>query len=199
MWSSSFVAIDTETSGFGPDARILEVAVVVFENGLPVHSFSRLICPPDLDWEKSAEALSVNNLTKEALVGKPTFEETLPDLMVELAHPVWVAHNMPFDFQMLAQEWARLGRTLEPPPLLLCTCRLAAFLSPMAQGNKLHQVAARYGVVQDGAHRAVVDAEVCGGIATSMVKQGKLPTDNDTMRMMMRQADVAWKRKGRRG
>jgi DNA polymerase III subunit epsilon len=197
---SSYVAIDTETTGFGPQARILEVAAVTFENGVPVHEFSSLCCPQDVDWAhpRVQEALSINKITFEDLQGKPTFGDIIADLMVELAHAVWVAHNYDFDSTQIQQEFVRAGREFIPPELGLCTCRLAAFVSPMAQGNKLYQVAARYGVLQESAHRAVVDAKVCGGLLDRMMKQGKLPADDTEMRSMMAQADNAWKRKPRR-
>jgi DNA polymerase III subunit epsilon len=197
-WTSSWVAIDTETTGFGPTARILEVAAVTFENGMPVHEFSQLLCPEGVDWNDSRvqEALSVNHLTRAELEGKPTFAQILPDLMVELAHSVWVAHNFSFDFEQVQQEFARAGRSLEAPPLTICTCRLAAYLSPAVKGNKLYQVAARYGVPQESAHRAAVDARVCGYLLDRMNKQSRLPADDVGMKDLVVRADMAWK--GRR-
>jgi DNA polymerase III subunit epsilon len=198
-WASSYVAIDTETTGFGAKARILEVAAVTFENGLPVHEFSSLCCPQDVDWTnpKVQEALAVNKLTLDDLKGKPTFGEIIWDLMTELAHPVWVAHNYDFDFVQIQQEFARAGRAFVPPQLGICTCRLAAHLEPQAQGNKLYQVAARYGVLQESAHRAVVDAKVCGSLLDRMQKQGRLPTDDEAMKALVVQADQGWKSKKR--
>lgn len=197
-WHSSFVAIDTETTGFGPKARILEIAAITFEDGQPVHEYSQLLCPRDVNWndEKVKEALSVNHLTLDQLLGKPTFEDILPDLALELAHSVWVAHNFDFDFVQVQQEFARAGRPLETPALPICTCRLAAYLSPMVQGNKLYQVAARYGVPQESAHRAAVDARVCGHLLDRMKKQGRLPDDEAAMKELVLRADRAWK--GRR-
>jgi DNA polymerase III epsilon subunit-like protein len=97
---------------------------------------------------------------------------------------------------MLAQEWARLGITLEPPQLAICTCRLAAYLSPTVKGNKLAQCAARYNVNQEDAHRAAVDARVCGHILLAMRQQGRLPEDDAAMLELVTRADRAWK--GRR-
>jgi DNA polymerase III epsilon subunit-like protein len=198
-WQRSWVAIDTETTGFGAKARILEVAAVTFENGIPVHEFSSLLCPSDVDWsnDRVKEALAVNKLTLDDLKGKPTFGEIIWDLMTELAHPVWVAHNFEFDCVQIQQEFVRAGREFVPPQLGICTCRLAAHLEPQAQGNKLYQVASRYGVLQESAHRAVVDAKVCGNLLDRMQKQGKLPVDDVAMKALVVQADQAWKSKRR--
>jgi DNA polymerase III epsilon subunit-like protein len=198
-WKNSYISLDTETSGVGTSARILEVAVVVFENGAPVHTYSQLFCP-DIDYTepKVAEALSVNKLRYDDLHGKPTFEQALPDLLVELAHPVWVAHNMDFDFRMLRQEFERLGRPLEPPPLRVCTMSLSSYLNPSVKGHKLGDVAGRCGVQQDGAHRAAVDATVCGHILTVFDKNAHFPEDLATMAEICKKADVQWKARFRR-
>jgi DNA polymerase III subunit epsilon len=197
-WASSYVAIDCETTGFGPNARILEIAAVTFENGAPVREYSQLLYPENVDWESEGVrgALEVNHITRAELEGKPRFADILPDLMMELAHHVWVAHNFSFDFEQTQNEFRRAGHDLEPPPLTICTCRLAAYLSPMVKGNKLYQVAARYGVPQESAHRAAVDARVCGFLLDRMNKQGKLPADDMAMKDLVMRANNAWK--GRR-
>ncbi len=199
MWADEYVAIDTETSGVGTSARILEVAVVTFSKGEPVREWSRLLCPPDVDWTspKVQEALAVNKLTYDELHGKPTFEEVLPDLLVELSCPVWAAHNMDFDLRMLTQELQRLSRPALSPQLLVCTLGLASRLNTSGGKNKLQDVAARFGVTQNGAHRAAADARVAGLILSAMFKQGHLPSDDGRMSEMCRQADSAWKAKKR--
>lgn len=198
-WHDSWVAFDVETTGFGSTARVLELAAITFENGVPVHEYSQLFCPEGVDWESEGVrgALEVNHIRREDLVGKPQFKDVLPDVMVELAHAVWVSHNMPFDFAQVRQEFERAGHPLAPPPLTICTCRLAAYLSPMVKGNKLYQVAARYGVAQESAHRAAVDARVCGHLLDRMNKQGKLPPDDAAMKDLVGRAERAW-RGGRR-
>jgi DNA polymerase-3 subunit epsilon len=198
-WYDSWVAFDVETTGFGTSARVLELACVTFENGLPVHEYSQLFNPEGVDWDSEGVrgALEVNRIRREDLVGKPRFQDVLPDIMVEFAHVVWVSHNMPFDFTQVQQEFARAGHPLDPPPLRVCTCRLAAYLSPMVKGNKLYQCAARYGVPQESAHRAAVDARVCGFILDRMNKQCKLPADDMGMRDLVGRAERAW-RGGRR-
>jgi DNA polymerase-3 subunit epsilon len=194
-WADEYVAIDTETTGVGASARIVEVAAVTFSKGEPVREWSRLLCPPDVDWEspKVKEALAVNKITREQLSGQPTFAEVLPDLLLELSCDVWVAHNMDFDRRMLVQEHTRLERLLVLPPLSVCTLNLAVRLNTGGGRNKLHDVAARYGVKQEDAHRAAVDARVCGLILAAMFKEGRLPVDHGPMADLCRPPDAAWK------
>lgn len=190
-WADGWVAFDTETTGLGPSARILEIGVVTFQEGVPVREWSALLCPPDVDWgsEQVQGALAVNKLTREMLVGKPTFEQVLPDLLVELSHAdVWVAHNAQFDMSMLTNELRRLGRPAIESPLLVCTRNLASHVGGGAGGNKLSQVAARFGVTQEDAHRAVVDARVCGLVLEAMRQRRLLPEGDVALGSLSRYA-----------
>lgn len=192
MWTDSWAAFDTETSGVGTAARILEVGVVTFEGGQPVREWSQLICPPDVDWNdpKVQEALAVNKLTADLLHGRPTFEQILPDLLVELSHDVLVAHNADFDMRMIAQELQRLSRPALSPRLLICTLNLASHQRGQVKGNKLGDVAARYNVPQNGAHRAVVDAATCGLVLTAMLRAGHVPGEDAAMSELTKTASA---------
>ena len=52
-WDESFIAIDTETTGLlhQPQARVIELGVVVFEHGKEVHEWSQFFSPYDVDWD----------------------------------------------------------------------------------------------------------------------------------------------------
>jgi DNA polymerase III epsilon subunit family exonuclease len=195
----TFVAWDTETTGFLPNGRIIEFGLVVFENGEAVHEWSHLFCPENVDWQDSRvkEALAVNHITREMLEGQPTFNQVVPDLLLELEHDVWVAHNAEFDLGMLKSEFARCGREAPAPVLSVCTKLLGAYFAN-APGNKLAQVAERYGVKQAEAHRAVGDAWTCGSIFQEMVRSGKLPDTLSLMHEFMQKADKAWSTRNRR-
>lgn len=188
LWADSYVAFDTETTGLGAQARVIEIAAVTFEKGIPVHSWSSLLWPGDsVDWEHPdvKGALEVNQITRKELEGKPSFEEVLPSLLVELSHSVWVAHNAEFDVRMLSQEMRRLDRTLRLPELLVCTRNLSRHTCRKERGHRLADVAPRFDIVPDGAHRAVVDAEVCGKVLWSMVSRGLLPEDGEQLKSIL--------------
>jgi len=194
----SFCAFDCETSGFLPRGRILELGLVVFENGRSVYEWSQLFCPEGVDWTSDdvKSALAVNHITREMLEGKPTFNQVVPDLLLEFEHDLWVAHNASFDLGMLNSEFLRYGRQAPAPALSCCTMQLSSYLNNV-QGHKLAQVAERYGVKPDGAHRAVADAAACGAVFHEMTKSGKLPDSLAEMQELTRKADHAWKTRSR--
>jgi DNA polymerase-3 subunit epsilon len=190
MWSEGFVAFDTETTGVDSSARILEVACVTFERGVIVNEWSQMLCPENVDWDNPnvKKALSVNNIDVNELRDKPKFGDIVSDLLVELAHPVWVAHNMDFDLRMMNMELQRLSRPVLSPQLLICTLKLASRLNNGAPGNQLRDVACRFNVLQEGAHRAAADAITCGRVLARMHEQGHLPSDDEEMRAFCQRA-----------
>jgi DNA polymerase III epsilon subunit-like protein len=199
MWTDGFIAFDTETTGVDGQARIVEIAVVVFEGGRPIREWAQTLFPVGVDWgsTKVREALTVNKLTVAELQGKPTFEQVLPDLMLELSNDVLVAHNLAFDLRMVNQELGRLGRPKLTPKTSACTMSLAAMLDPAARSNKLGDVSARYGVTPKGAHRAAADAEACGLILAAMLQKGQLPGDDASLGALSQRAEAAWRSRPR--
>lgn len=195
-WANEWVSFDTETTGFGPKARILEIGVVTFAEGRVVREWSSLFYPSDVDWNdpKVQGALAVNKLTREQLHGQPTFEQVLPDLLVELSNSAnWVAHNAEFDMGMLGNEFGFLGRAAPQPKLLICTKNLGNHLNGGQPPNKLQDVAARFSIPQDNAHRAVVDARVCGLILAEMHRRALLPTADGAMSSLCLEAATRWR------
>jgi DNA polymerase III epsilon subunit family exonuclease len=193
-----FVAFDTETTGLDGSARIVELGIVTFNHGEVVNTWSQLFLPPNVDWAHPhvQKALEVNRIKQEDLVGKPTFEQKLAEVLLELSTDVWVAHNADFDMRMLRQEFDRLHKPHATPPMLVCTMLAAAYTSTERR-NKLQDVAARLHVQQEDAHRAVVDATVCGRIFCEMLRQKIVPDSEEGMREFMLKAEKSWKSRAR--
>jgi DNA polymerase III subunit epsilon len=202
MWKSSWVALDTETTGFGKNARILELGLVYFENCVPVQEWSRVLNPPDLDWEDDdvLAALDINGLSKEGCAGQPTFAEVMGDLIEWLKEPVWVGHNIEFDIRMLKQEFdfVHMGWMFRPD-LTLCTKNLSYKIDKLG-GNKLEDVAERWKVAQPFCHEAIADAKVSGQILAKMIEKGCLPMEVSVMEQFRKEAASEWNRrpKGRK-
>jgi DNA polymerase III subunit epsilon len=188
FWAESYIAFDTETTGLNARARIIELGVVRFEMGVPVAEWSSLLWPTDVDWDSSdvQGALAVNGLRREDLVGKPTFQEAYDQICVALSSKVWVAHNAEFDKRMLRQELSLFNSTqlLDVPDHVLCTKKLAAQFAPRLENHKLESVARRWQIPQQDAHRAVVDARVCGLVFAEMFGDGWLPLEEEELRRL---------------
>lgn len=199
----TYIALDTETTGFGPSARIIEIALVVFEKGQVIDSYETFLNPEGVAWESDSvkQAMEVNKIPIASLADAPKFKDVFKDLSFYLRESdVWAAHNIEFDLRMLHQEQVRLmlDEPLLEPKLAVCTKLMSFCLHPTEAGHKLAEVAPRWGVVQEGAHRAASDAITCGRILHSMVERGSLPADILAHGEMQKEAGSAWNKRGRR-
>jgi DNA polymerase III alpha subunit (gram-positive type) len=176
-WTKNFCAFDTETTGVGPDARIVEVAVVHFKDYEAVDTYSQLIYPEGVDWNNSdvVAALSVNGLDYEDLRAEPIFEAVFADICCQLsAAPVWCAHNVQFDLQMLKNDRLRMldpaaaAKLVPKPSLIVDTMLLDFILKPGYLKRRLSLACERWEVVPESSRRAHVDASASGQILCKM-------------------------------
>jgi DNA polymerase III epsilon subunit-like protein len=180
--ASRFLSFDTETTGYGTTARIVEIGCVLFENGEPIEKWSSLIRPIGIDWEdeRVKAALEVTKLSPEEIDKAPTLPQVFHKLFVLLRSArVWVCHNAQFDLRMFNNEFQIYKGSvfpLQPQEGVLCTLALSRALTPRVKGHTLEAVAARWNVPVDGSHRASSDALTCGRILNAMAKE-RLPAD----------------------
>lgn len=197
MQVDTWIALDVETSGFGRDAQILEVAVVHFWKGRVVRRWSELICPIGLSWtdEKIVKALEVNKLSVEALMyGAATFKKVRERFELEVTEPIWVMQSAMFDHRMLFQEYERLGLEMYKPQYIFDTVEWDKLINPNESGRKLEDLCDRWHVINPSPHRAFGDAEACGLIFGEML--GVLPQDIDELEdMYNRRETLAWRNK----
>jgi DNA polymerase III epsilon subunit-like protein len=99
----SFIILDTETTGFEKNDRIIQLAFIVFD-GMNLEPFETF-CSTDTPINFSA--MAVHHITPEMIADKPRLVETevyqfLQELNSEDNY--MVIHNAPFDLKMLAKE-----------------------------------------------------------------------------------------------
>jgi DNA polymerase III alpha subunit (gram-positive type) len=201
MLLDSYVAFDCETTGFSTHARVLELGIVYFENGLPVDRWSSFFNPPDLDWLHPSvlEALAVNKITKEMCAGAPEFKDVIGEIMSRLEDDVWVGHNLAFDKKMLTQEFERAGFPFDHKPALeICTMCTSYKLDPIGNRHGIEPTAARWGVEPENVHRAEVDALTSGQILQRMIESGRLPIQEPDVVSFQKEAAASWLRRPRR-
>lgn len=197
-WQDDVIlAFDTETTGLKSDAEIVELGVVHYYRGNQVREWSSFFMPrfAKRDDPDVMKAMEINKIDwEELLIRAPTFRKMCEDVQKELSEAVWVAHNAEFDVRMISQEYKRLEtEQRHPPRLVLCTKLLDFMINPGQSSYKLEAVAQRWGVMQLGAHRAVVDAKTCGEILARMIRIKDLPKDIEGMQAFMKEADKKWR------
>lgn len=164
-----FVAFDTETTGFGGEDRIIQIAMGSFIDGkLEVQKWlvypGRSIPP---------ESTAVHGITDAMVKSAPMFADIKDLVLAELRRAPWVAHQLAFDTRMLAkeiptEEWPRGIPTL-------CTLTYAKKHHPMTKTRKGHKLADLAGVFNEDyhpgqLHDADVDTRLLANITHSMMR-----------------------------
>ena len=171
------VLIDFETTGLTAPSvadldkqpRVIEVGVVVYDDGALVKEHSELISP---GVEISAEITKITGITNDDLKGRRTFVEVLPTLRQMFADTdFFIAHNAPFDRACLEYELKRAACDDFPwPPNTICSAQ--EFTHEFGYRPKLTELYERkMGAPLAQTHRALDDIKA---LAEVLLKEGML-------------------------
>ena len=120
----TFAVIDIETTGLSTSHhhRVIEIGIVaVNRRGEEIESWSSLINPC-----RDVGAQDVHGISEADLINAPVFSDIAADVVSLLQDRVPVAHNLWFDANFLAAEFARIGvHTPLSGKFGLCTMQLA--------------------------------------------------------------------------
>jgi DNA polymerase III subunit epsilon len=142
--------IDVETTGLYRTDRVVEIAIVTMDaaTGIVIDEFDTIVNPlrdPGPAW--------IHGVTASMLIDAPPFEDIAHHVAARLHDAVVVGHNLRFDTRMVGNEFGRVGINVDWG-IGLDTLR--------ATGCKLGVACTEYGIVPDGAHRALHDARATG-------------------------------------
>jgi DNA polymerase-3 subunit epsilon len=150
------VFLDIETTGTSADSdKITEIGALVYEDGVLVKTFSKLVNP---GIEIPAFITKITGITNQMVIGKPAFEEISDELFEFLDGAIFVAHNVGFDYGFIRNEFKRVG--MEYSSDHFCTVQLSRHLYPDFPRHSLDEVMYRMGITCNARHRAFDDAEV---------------------------------------
>lgn len=151
---SGFVVVDTETTGFHRDARIIEIALVFLDPEARVEaSFTTLLRGDGTVGNRFAQ--KTHGITQQALKRAPAFDDIAGQLAEVLERRVPVAHNAAFDAARIDFEFETLG--LVSPSSFACTMVLG---QELGHGRlSLKNAIAYFGLPAVNAHRAAEDAD----------------------------------------
>jgi DNA polymerase-3 subunit epsilon len=171
MSAPETVFLDTETTGLGAAAEIVDVAVISVHGEVLVDELvrPRRCIPP--------EATRIHGIRDEDVAFAPHWEEVWPALCSALIDRLVVVYNVGFDRSMLERCCERAG-LVAPQATWHCAMKAyAAYRQERARGkpgfrwHRLPDAAAAFGLVPGG-HRALADAEVCRRVVAAMAETG---------------------------
>jgi DNA polymerase-3 subunit epsilon len=140
------VVIDCETTGFGKTDRIVEIAAVTLDPATfqVIDEYETLVNP-----ERDVGHVGIHGISSTMVEAAPVFQEIAVALGRRVHGAILVAHNLPFDQRMIAQEFERIGCTLNSGRGV-CTLRQTS--------EKLNVACDTYGIQLTDHHCALADA-----------------------------------------
>ena len=147
-----FAVIDCETTGFGKNDRIVELALVLIDGTSleTIEEFDTLVNP-----QRDVGKTQIHGITAGMVGAAPTIDEVIPALEDLITGSVLVAHNLTFDLRMLSQECDRVDAVLKSGSGH-CTYKMS--------GMKLTSAASNLGLSVSNHHRAIEDARLAAKI-----------------------------------
>lgn len=148
-----FSVIDIETTGgmAGRD-KIIEIAIVLVQDGRIIEQWDTLIHP-----ERSIpfEITRITGITDEMVANAPKFYEVAARIVHMTEGAVFVAHNVRFDYSFIKEEFRQLGYTFTKKQL--CTVRLTRAAFPGLRSYSLGNLIRHFGIEVQSRHRALDD------------------------------------------
>jgi DNA polymerase-3 subunit epsilon len=161
----NIVMLDTETTGFGQDDEIIEIAL------WDVHqqrSYEKLVQCQQSTIPPGAE--KKHHISKSMLRDAPTWPQIWPKLMHYLSKREIIIYNADFDLRMLQQTAQRYQLTL---PVLRVHCLMKHYSAYVRQPSShvegyrflsLAAACAHFQVEHPSAHRALADAQAAAEV-----------------------------------
>ena len=118
--------IDIETTGGNPKTeKITEIAVFLHDGTRITEEFSSLVNP-----ERTIPSFitEITGISNKMVANAPRFYEIAKDIVELTNDRIFVAHNAPFDYGFICEEFRQLGYVYSRN--LLCTVKLSRKIIP---------------------------------------------------------------------
>lgn len=162
------VFLDLETTGLSPEAghEILEIGAVRTKGGEERGYLESLVRPSK---PIPPESSKIHGITDLFVMGAPTVDMVLNDLLTFIGDAVVIAHNAPFDLGFVSLALEAISTKLPNNPVI-DTVLLSRRLHPGSPSHKLDTLKKTYGVTAERAHRALDDTRALAKVFAKMVE-----------------------------
>ncbi|MGQ7462324.1 bifunctional DnaQ family exonuclease/ATP-dependent helicase [Streptococcus suis] len=152
--SNRYAVVDLEATGTGADAKIIQIGIVLVENGEIIDSYASDINP----YEPLDDHIkNLTGITDQQLSQAPDFGQVAGTIYDMIGDAIFVAHNVKFDANLLAEALFFEGYELLTPRV--DTVELSQLFFPAFDKYSLGNLAEHLYLDLDQAHTAISDAK----------------------------------------
>lgn len=151
--SNRYAVVDLEATGTGIDAKIIQIGIVMVQDGEIIDTYSTDINPYEPLDEHIKE---LTGITDQQLSQAPDFGQVASAIYDMIGDAIFVAHNVTFDANLLAEALFFEGYELVTPRV--DTVELAQLFFPTFEKYSLGHLAEYLDLGLEQAHTAVSDA-----------------------------------------
>lgn len=166
------IIVDTETTGSGVGARLVELGALHVRDGKVVAQFQTLVDPEE---QIPAYVIRIHGITNAMVKGAPRAKLVLPAFLAFVGNRCLMAHNAGFDRGIIAQELQRVGMKRPDIPMF-CSLKLARKVFPQAPNHKLSTLASYLKIPDPPSHRAIADCMTTVGVLAACASRHPLRT-----------------------
>lgn len=149
-----YVVVDLEATSTGSKAKIIQVGIVVIEDGKIVDHYTTDVNPHE---SLDAHIKELTGLTDQRLAQAPDFSQVARKIFDLVEDGIFVAHNVQFDANLLAENLFFEGYELRNPRV--DTVELAQVFFPELEKYSLPILCRELGISLKHAHTALSDAQ----------------------------------------
>ena len=148
-----YAVVDLEATTAGTDAQIIQIGIVIIENGKITQKYACDVNPHEpLD----SRIIDLTGITDQRLAQAPDFGQIAGEIYELIQDAIFVAHNVKFDANLLSEQLFWEGYELRTPRV--DTVELAQLFFPRFDRYNLGYLSQVLGLDLEDAHTAIADA-----------------------------------------
>lgn len=148
-----YAIVDLEATGTGSDAKIIQVGIVIVQDGQVVQTYEQDVNPHE---DLTPQIQLLTGISNKRLRKAPDFSQVAEEIYRLIEDAVFVAHNVKFDGNLLAENLFFEGFDLHTPRV--DTVELAQLFFPTLEKYSLSHLSEDLDLDLEQAHTAISDA-----------------------------------------
>lgn len=149
-----YAVVDLEATSASSNAKIIQIGIVIIQDGQIVETYETDVNPHE---ELDEHIRQLTGITNQQLRKAPDFSQVARQVYELIEDAVFVAHNVKFDANLLAESLFWEGFELITPRI--DTVELAQVFFPTLERYNLSSLCEELAIPLDHAHSAISDAQ----------------------------------------